>query len=475
MTPLLTVLALVGPPGGPSFDCAKATSPVERLVCSDPALGAADRDLAAAYARVSRKSRDGAGLRDDQRAWLARRDACGDRSCLADSYRRRAAELARLLAFYAADATVVVTCDAGTLAVDGRSLARPPVEVPLRDGEIPLEVARAPLGSRRFVLTEGDRHADCRHADGRTVRLKLADVSGSGFGECGAVASVDMSVWLDQAPVVSRMEVADRCRRQVLHTLILDATGLRTCSAGLTGDEPPSLSAPACSFKAASELRRDVDRVEYALSPAPEEGKILTAYAADAALCQSMVVPREDELGHAAWDVTLPPASRTPSFAKTEDLTYRSGGQEYPGSTRLGRFDADNDGAPDGVYWLYGEHRGFWGDKYFVLPRGPAIEDGELDDERLRERSRRVFPDSWAASGESEEAYTLKHYRRPAGPASLAFDRLILKPFSLGGVTYFLADTWRDTTAERLQVVLRPRPSGPVDEVCIFAYVERHM
>jgi uncharacterized protein YecT (DUF1311 family) len=82
-----------------SFDCAKASSPVEKTVCADAALARLDRQVGEAYARTREadfnpKARTAA--LETQRAWLAARDkACGggNAACLSDSYRKRLAAL----------------------------------------------------------------------------------------------------------------------------------------------------------------------------------------------------------------------------------------------------------------------------------------------------------------------------------------------------------------------------------------------
>ena len=66
-----------------SFDCAKASSRIEKLVCSTPETADADRRLAAAYASAKSKSPDANALKADQLVWLKQqRNACGDTACL---------------------------------------------------------------------------------------------------------------------------------------------------------------------------------------------------------------------------------------------------------------------------------------------------------------------------------------------------------------------------------------------------------
>lgn len=64
--------------GEPSFDCAKASSDVERLICASVELGDRDRQLADAYRALRDTLSTGrrAALVRDQRAWLEERDRC---------------------------------------------------------------------------------------------------------------------------------------------------------------------------------------------------------------------------------------------------------------------------------------------------------------------------------------------------------------------------------------------------------------
>jgi uncharacterized protein YecT (DUF1311 family) len=85
------------PSVGPSFDCAKATYPSERLVCSSAELAVLDLAMANAYrdaaARVGTKRRKTA-LRNLQNNWLRKvREACGEVACLREVYEQRIREL----------------------------------------------------------------------------------------------------------------------------------------------------------------------------------------------------------------------------------------------------------------------------------------------------------------------------------------------------------------------------------------------
>jgi uncharacterized protein len=81
------------PASKPSFDCNGATTTIERTLCSDAALGDLDRILDEKYERLKSAGAGGDVLLSTQRLWLAQRNACADRDCLAEAYRNRIREL----------------------------------------------------------------------------------------------------------------------------------------------------------------------------------------------------------------------------------------------------------------------------------------------------------------------------------------------------------------------------------------------
>ena len=98
--PCLSLLASsVAFAASPFFDCAKATGPVETLLCKDDALATLDRREADTYT-AQMASTMGAGkaaAQGAQRRWLGRRNACGQRqdvkACVRDLYETRVTEL----------------------------------------------------------------------------------------------------------------------------------------------------------------------------------------------------------------------------------------------------------------------------------------------------------------------------------------------------------------------------------------------
>lgn len=78
-----------------SFDCIKAATRMEKLICSDPQLSKSDEDLAASYSKALKEASDPAAIKKQQREWLADvRKRCNDVACFKDAYSARIAQLA---------------------------------------------------------------------------------------------------------------------------------------------------------------------------------------------------------------------------------------------------------------------------------------------------------------------------------------------------------------------------------------------
>ena len=73
---------------GPSFDCARVTSHVNRMICASPELSALDRQLAEHYRVLLGQSGSEAGaLQREEVQWLHEvRDPCPDAACIAQAY-----------------------------------------------------------------------------------------------------------------------------------------------------------------------------------------------------------------------------------------------------------------------------------------------------------------------------------------------------------------------------------------------------
>ena len=81
-------------PAGPSFDCNKASTAVEKMICASPALAAADAQTVAAYKAKLSTSSDPEGIKLHQATWRRTvRDACTTPECVTMAYQQRLVEL----------------------------------------------------------------------------------------------------------------------------------------------------------------------------------------------------------------------------------------------------------------------------------------------------------------------------------------------------------------------------------------------
>lgn len=96
--PVDPLAPIEGPPSAaarPSYDCASARSPSERMVCADPGLADLDRAMAAEYARAMAQvpPPQQALLRQTRDRFLAYRDTCPNAACVGAAYNDRIREI----------------------------------------------------------------------------------------------------------------------------------------------------------------------------------------------------------------------------------------------------------------------------------------------------------------------------------------------------------------------------------------------
>ena len=83
-------------PFTPSFDCAKAGSGQERMVCADRDLAKLDVTMHQAYVQAHNNVADKAQVLSAQRDWIKNSfRACSDKPCLVAAYQNRIAQLGR--------------------------------------------------------------------------------------------------------------------------------------------------------------------------------------------------------------------------------------------------------------------------------------------------------------------------------------------------------------------------------------------
>lgn len=85
---------------GPSFDCRKAKSWVEKTICRDRSLADKDQRMTTAYNSLVDQALEGGGpgtdvsnFRDEQRQWLRDRNRCRTKACIHAAYDKRIGEV----------------------------------------------------------------------------------------------------------------------------------------------------------------------------------------------------------------------------------------------------------------------------------------------------------------------------------------------------------------------------------------------
>lgn len=77
-----------------SFDCAKASTMMEKMICADAELSKLDEDLGEAYRKALQQNDVKQGAIESQRNWLKlERNVCADVPCLKQAYQKRIKEL----------------------------------------------------------------------------------------------------------------------------------------------------------------------------------------------------------------------------------------------------------------------------------------------------------------------------------------------------------------------------------------------
>jgi uncharacterized protein YecT (DUF1311 family) len=69
-----------------SFDCAKAATKVEKLICADAGLSKLDEDLNAAYKTALQDKKQSDSIKQAQKQWVKERDGCVDVDCVKRAY-----------------------------------------------------------------------------------------------------------------------------------------------------------------------------------------------------------------------------------------------------------------------------------------------------------------------------------------------------------------------------------------------------
>ena len=89
-------LLIAFPASAASFDCGKASTTVEKLICGNAKLSSLDSTMASTYKNLITHSGKADQIKAEQRQWLTERNACADDACLQAKYEQRLIQLAEI-------------------------------------------------------------------------------------------------------------------------------------------------------------------------------------------------------------------------------------------------------------------------------------------------------------------------------------------------------------------------------------------
>lgn len=454
------------------FNCARASTAVEKAICADQKLSGLDEMLGMAYRNAVESAGDETqAVREAQRAWLAERNACGSMvECLRKSYDRR---LTALLDQHGdtSDA-VLMRCDGHSETVSIRPFIGSDTHEPVQT----VQVAKGEV--QTLVLTSSDLHGECRFASGMEVRGKVGDNSLWPFGQCGADPGAFFSLWLNRVKVASGANLYTACHAAELIRAVVSRQGLRSC---YKGDES------GCEFTPFKSPLGPRDLEEYPDGPKTEPGSYVIEYSADAQLCRSMVfMQKSANTARTSWSIA-PPAGAEAAADSSGD--YFSDVAATPPTVQISEFDMNNDGKLESVVSIrYGTK--FRRSDTFLAQKSKAVEKAGGDsvdadylrkhESLLRKQTSLVFPHAWNrckgggdldGTDDGDCRIPLTHYKPKGRVFAYNVTFLSLLPFRFDDTTYFLGASkllGDEAEESRIITVWKPQPSGAAKEICIF-------
>ena len=80
-------------PGEPSYDCKKAATKIEKMICADAELSKLDQELAVVYKTAMQDTQQSSLILKTQKQWFKQRNRCVDAACVKQAYLKRLQKL----------------------------------------------------------------------------------------------------------------------------------------------------------------------------------------------------------------------------------------------------------------------------------------------------------------------------------------------------------------------------------------------
>lgn len=281
---IFILISIAGSSEAASFDCGKAKTSIEKIICRNNELSKLDEDMSKSYFETLKKldSILKNEFISDHKLWLKKvRNACSNAECLKMAYTKRIENFrVTLLTEIAGGCTGFVvsvpekdtvseeiedtedewegeegylemSCnysDHGTYESEAVSIKRAVAENGTPNGATPgiktFKRAKNSSDSIKFILIPG-QFAECIFPSGNRVRAKVGRGSMRAYGECGADPEIFLSLWVNKRKIASAEWFAGHCidyRNDVpdLSYDISDGAGDVTVKKCLTSRKPVS-------------------------------------------------------------------------------------------------------------------------------------------------------------------------------------------------------------------------------------------
>lgn len=321
----VAALVITGTVQAAGFDCAKASSAAEHMVCDDPALATLDSELGALFKLQLRTAKKTEELQAEQRRWLREvRDACRDVACLKVAYERRAYGL-RFGSEWMTEQRAKAICGVIQDAANDGSLAKGFIALKTVATDESGNRATYRLDRSRYGVYQGGYYVQeslrLEHR-GRTRTLGLVQ----GGGTCSECDIVDLDSALeDTFPVDDEQEhlrgaYFGSCDNLMIvdDELILVRTNDRSLEAGLVSwIGPDGATRPLC-----------------VLDVAQDTASIVTVKARNKGMCNAVASNRVESLPWGPYEPATP--QEVLRFEQVDDK-------------RVANVDLNMDGRPDRV------------------------------------------------------------------------------------------------------------------------------
>jgi uncharacterized protein YecT (DUF1311 family) len=209
---------------GASFDCAKASNKVEKMICANPVLSTLDENLSKIFKEAVKATDDKEQLKKEQFLWIKERDHCKENICVQKSYKKRISELNIFATDEPKSKLNVDDVDANIVSAYLKALCYH------RSNAVTYQI-------RYISADEGFGTETCSFANGKKINIDYSGDEPYWRGECGATPEVDFSLLIGKKRVISKEVLTQRCKYEsAIKSIKIQDDVITTCVYATTGE-----------------------------------------------------------------------------------------------------------------------------------------------------------------------------------------------------------------------------------------------